>query len=132
MRCSGIHQMRPIQRAVPIAFNTDPLISIIPQAGCHGRLAPLRQVAINDRVVLSLVTFENQRGTALDVQFGLDAQMLLRTVRPRQKGIAVGTTVTGRPPHRSVREELPHTAPPSGQTITKRVSLPVVIAVPCE
>ncbi len=51
---------------------------------------------------------------------------------PREKGIAVGTTVTGRPPHRSVREELPHTAPPSGQTITKRVSLPVVIAVPCE
>ncbi len=34
--------------------------------------------------------------------------------------IAVGTTVTGRPPHRSVREELPHAAPPSGQTITKR------------
>ena len=25
--------------------------------------------------------------------------------------IAVGTTVTGRPPHRSVREALPHTAP---------------------
>jgi hypothetical protein len=31
--------------------------------------------------------------------------------------IAVGTVITGRPPHRSVREELPHTAPPSGQTI---------------
>ena len=26
-------------------------------------------------------------------------------------GIAVGTSVTGGPPHRSVREELPHTAP---------------------
>ena len=35
-------------------------------------------------------------------------------------GIAVGTTVTGRPPHRSVREGLPHTAPPSGQTITNK------------
>ena len=28
--------------------------------------------------------------------------------------IAVGTPVTGRPPHRSVREELPHTAPTLG------------------
>ena len=26
--------------------------------------------------------------------------------------IAVGTAIAGRPPHRSVREELPHTAPP--------------------
>jgi len=28
--------------------------------------------------------------------------------------IAVGTPVTGRPPHRSVRAEFPHTAPTSG------------------
>jgi len=27
------------------------------------------------------------------------------------KTIAVGTAIAGRPPHRSVREELPHTAP---------------------
>jgi len=33
-------------------------------------------------------------------------------------GIAVGTAIAGRPPHRSVREVLPHTAPPLGQTIT--------------
>ena len=26
--------------------------------------------------------------------------------------IAVGTAIAGHPPHRSVREELPHTAPP--------------------
>ena len=32
--------------------------------------------------------------------------------------IAVGTALSGRPPHRSVREVLPHTAPPLGQTIT--------------
>ena len=30
------------------------------------------------------------------------------------KLFAVGTPVAGRPPHRSVREELPHTAPTSG------------------
>lgn len=30
--------------------------------------------------------------------------------------VAVGTPVAGRPPHRSVREGLPHTAPTSGQT----------------
>jgi hypothetical protein len=36
-------------------------------------------------------------------------------------GIAVGTAVTGCPPHRSVREELRHTALPSGQTITNEV-----------
>jgi hypothetical protein len=30
--------------------------------------------------------------------------------------IAVGTAVASRPPHRSVREELPHTAPTLGQT----------------
>lgn len=29
-------------------------------------------------------------------------------------GVAVGTAVTCRPPHRSVRAELPHTAPASG------------------
>lgn len=28
--------------------------------------------------------------------------------------VAVGTEVTPRPPHRSVRAELPHTAPASG------------------
>ena len=31
-------------------------------------------------------------------------------------GIAVGTALAGGPPHRSVLEELPHTAPTSGQT----------------
>ena len=31
---------------------------------------------------------------------------------PPEKMIAVGTAIAGRPPHRSVREELPHTAPP--------------------
>ena len=46
-------------------------------------------------------------------------------------GIAVGTAVTSRPPHRSVREGLPHTAPPLGRTIANNISLPVVIAVPC-
>ena len=30
---------------------------------------------------------------------------------------AVGTALSGRPPHRSVREELPHTAPPLGMTV---------------
>jgi len=40
--------------------------------------------------------------------------------------IAVGTALTGRPPHRSVREELPHTAPPLGpgdQSSTRRAHL---------
>jgi len=32
------------------------------------------------------------------------------------KRIAVGTVIADRPPHRSVRDELRHTAPPSGQT----------------
>ena len=36
------------------------------------------------------------------------------------KRIAVGTAVASRPPHRSVREALPHTAPPLGQTITTK------------
>ena len=35
----------------------------------------------------------------------------------RKKVIAVGTAVAGGPPHRSVREELPHTAPPLGTTV---------------
>lgn len=45
------------------------------------------------------------------------------TLRPRASrvpntiAIAVGTAIAGRPPHRSVREELPHTAPPLGRTI---------------
>ena len=40
--------------------------------------------------------------------------------------IAVGTAVAGGPPHRSVRECLPHTAPPLG--ITVKTSLPAVAA----
>jgi len=32
--------------------------------------------------------------------------------RDRTQVIAVGTAIAGRPPHRSVREELPHTALP--------------------
>ena len=35
---------------------------------------------------------------------------------------ALGTAIAGRPPHRSVSEVLPHTAPPLGQTITHRVT----------
>jgi len=35
------------------------------------------------------------------------------------KEVAVGTAVTCRPPHRSVRAELPHTAPASGDAISK-------------
>ena len=38
--------------------------------------------------------------------------------------IAVGTAVAGGPPHRSVREELPHTAPPLGITVRRiRITL---------
>jgi len=33
----------------------------------------------------------------------------LNHVKPRPRGIAVGTAITGRRPHRSVRAELPHT-----------------------
>jgi hypothetical protein len=34
-------------------------------------------------------------------------------------GVAVGRALAGHPPHRSVREELPHTAPTSGMTICR-------------
>ena len=36
--------------------------------------------------------------------------------------IAVGTAVAGGPPHRSVREELPHTAPTLGRTSRQRLA----------
>jgi hypothetical protein len=42
------------------------------------------------------------QGDTLAAQLAVDAQ------------VAVGTAVTCRPPHRSVRAELPHTAPASG------------------
>ena len=42
--------------------------------------------------------------------------------------IAVGTAVAGGPPHKSVREELPHTAPPLGITVKITSSLPAVAA----
>jgi hypothetical protein len=38
-----------------------------------------------------------------------------RTVFQRQR-VAVGTALSGRPPHRSQRAGLPHWAPASGQT----------------
>ena len=37
--------------------------------------------------------------------------------------IAVGTAIAGRPPHRSVRAELPHTAPPLGSDV-RDVAIP--------
>ena len=36
------------------------------------------------------------------------------------KTVAVGTALSGGPPHRSVREELPHTAPTSGTMVGRR------------
>jgi hypothetical protein len=46
---------------------------------------------------------------------GFLGERWLRLSRPvewiRSTMIAVGTAIAGRPPHRSVREELPHTAP---------------------
>ncbi len=48
-----------------------------------------------------------------------------RNAAPRQRhqkpGVAVGTEVTLRPPHRSVRAELPHTAPASGHDAKRTV-----------
>jgi len=37
-----------------------------------------------------------------------------RPAQSTNEVIAVGTAIAGRPPHRSVRAELPHTAPPLG------------------
>ena len=52
------------------------------------------------------------------VQFDLDyLERMNRSGRPTPEffeAVAVGTAVTCRPPHRSVRAELPHTAPASG------------------
>ena len=48
-------------------------------------------------------------------------------VKPTKRN-AVGTAVAGSPPHRSVREELPHTAPPLGITVKMTSSLPAVAA----
>ena len=39
------------------------------------------------------------------------------SAKSSNKIIAVGTVVADRPPHRSVREALPHTAPPSGLSL---------------
>ncbi len=39
---------------------------------------------------------------------------LIAQIRQAEKQVAVGTAVTCRPPHRSVRAELPHTTPASG------------------
>jgi hypothetical protein len=36
-------------------------------------------------------------------------------------GVAVGTSITARPPHRSVRAELPHTAPPADTSVETHV-----------
>ena len=38
----------------------------------------------------------------------------MEAVQSLVESVAVGTAVTCRPPHRSVRAELPHTAPASG------------------
>src|SRR6516165_8037612 len=38
-------------------------------------------------------------------------------------GVAVGMTITNHPPHRSVRAELPHTAPPSDQSVETNVGI---------
>ena len=42
-----------------------------------------------------------------------------RTRTDTENGIAVGTGLSARPPHRSVREELPHTAPTSGHNASR-------------
>ena len=41
----------------------------------------------------------------------------LQVFEQLKEWLAVETAVASRPPHRSVREGFPHTAPPSGQTI---------------
>ena len=38
-------------------------------------------------------------------------------------GVAVGTTIADRPPHRSVRAELPHTAPLSDTSVETHVGI---------
>ena len=38
-------------------------------------------------------------------------------------GVAVGTSIAARPPHRSVRAGLPHTAPPSDTSVEAHVGV---------
>jgi len=54
--------------------------------------------------------------TSVGVVTPLALMAVLGVMTSRTLWVAVGTPVTRRPPHRSVREELPHTAPASGQT----------------
>ncbi len=46
--------------------------------------------------------------------FPISVKKINRGLSPIYFSIAVGMPVTRHPPHRSVREELPHTAPTSG------------------
>jgi hypothetical protein len=45
---------------------------------------------------------------------GRDLRVWTLSAQKTEPGIAVGTLITERPPHRSVRAEFPHTAPTSG------------------
>ncbi|MGI9302955.1 MAG: hypothetical protein ACR2RB_09630, partial [Gammaproteobacteria bacterium] len=49
-------------------------------------------------------------------RYGISNKVLdqLSRISSRYGLVAVGTPLTGRPPHRSVRAEFPHTAPASG------------------
>ena len=67
-------------------------------------------------------------------QAGILIQVLGRAALPihevgvaKTTVVAVGTALAGRPPHRSVREELPRTAPPLGigDRDSRRQALPV-------
>jgi hypothetical protein len=53
----------------------------------------------------------SEAGTAAPLQCKFRPILQLRTVGVTS--VAVGTAIAGRPPHRSVRAELPHTAPTS-------------------
>jgi len=50
----------------------------------------------------------------LQVNLGRNLPLLAKGFATDQQVIAVGTLITERPPHRSVRAEFPHTAPTSG------------------
>ena len=51
-----------------------------------------------------------------EISAGLDRMDPVAIHAYLTNGIAVGTAVASRPPHRSVREELPHTAPTLGRS----------------
>jgi hypothetical protein len=96
------------------ALLTDTLADFMTLKGYRDSLVHVRLIMSSENKMLAFAP--EKRGARYEISFSKELMLavLSRLKIFHREMIAVGTPITERPPHKSVRADFPHTAPTSG------------------